>query len=105
MSYRPLPMLFNVGATVTDINRAPSILDIIAYNPSGGLPAFVQLFDARAVDVVLGTTEAQVTFQVSPGDNESPISELYFRTAVSVACTTAPGGTVSSPCDISAAVK
>lgn len=105
MSYRPLPMLTNVGATVVDINRAPSTLKIVAYNPTGGVPAFVQLFDAKAADVVLGTTVARYAFQVSPGDNEDALGDLYFTTAVSVACTTTPTGAIAAVCHISPAVR
>lgn len=97
-------MLVNVGATVTAINPAPTVLKIVAYNP-GAVPAFVQLFDALAADVVLGTTVARFTFQVSPGDNETPIEDLYFRVAVSVACTTTPTGAVAALCHISPAVR
>lgn len=104
MSYRPLPMLVNVGATVVDINKAPSNLQIVAYNP-GGVAAYVQLFDALAANVVLGTTPARFTFQVSPGDNETPIGDLYFTTAVSVACTTTPTGAIAALCNISPAVR
>jgi hypothetical protein len=103
MAFRPLPILLAVGATPVDINRAPSNLKIVAHN-AGGSPAFVQLFDAKAADVVLGTTVAQYVFQVSPGDNETPIGELYFRNAISVACTTTPTGAVAALCDISPAV-
>ncbi len=103
-SYRPLPLLVSVGATVIDINKTPSVLKIIAYNP-GGVPAFVQLFDAKAANVTLGTTVAQYTFQCSPGDNEPALEDLYFTTAVSVACTTTPTGAVAAPCHISPAVR
>lgn len=104
MAYKPLPMLADVGSTVTDINRAPSNLQIVAYT-AGGVPAFVQLFNAQAAEVTLGTTPAAFTFQVSPGDNEAPIRDLYFNRAVSVACTTTPTGSVAAPCHISAAVQ
>lgn len=104
MSYRPLPTFVAVGATVVDINRAPSVLKLVAYNP-GIVPAFVQLFDAKAADVVLGTTVARATFQISPGDNEAPIGNLYFRVAVSAACTTTSTGSVAAPCDLSCAVR
>ena len=105
MSYRPLPMLASVGATVTDINKAPSILRVSAFNATGGIPAFVQLFDAKAADVTLGTTAARYTFQVSPGDNDKALEDLYFAVAVSAACTTTPTGAVAAPCHISLAVR
>ena len=106
MSYRPLPMLVNVGATVVDINKAPSVLKVVAYNHAASqLPAFVQLFNAKAADVTLGTTVAAYTFQVSPGDNEDAIDDLYFSTAVSVACTSTATGATAALCDISPAVR
>jgi len=97
-------MLVSVGATVMNINKAPSHLKILAYN-AAGVSAFVQLFDALAVNVTLGITVAQYTFQVSAGDNEQVVDDLYFRTAVSVACTTTPTGAVAAPCHISPAVQ
>lgn len=104
MSYRPLPILASVGATATDINKAPSVLQIVAYNP-GGVPAFVQLFDKKAADVVVGTTVAQYVFQVSPGDNETALEDLYFSVAVSAACTTTPSGAIAAPCNLSPSVR
>ena len=106
MSYRPLPMMVNVGGTVLDINKAPSTLRIEAYNHAASqLPAFVQLFNAKAADVTLGTTQAYYTFQVSPGDNEVASADLHFSIAVSVACTSTATGSTAALCDISPAVR
>lgn len=104
MGYAALPMLVSVGSTVTDINKAPSNFRITAHN-TGMVLAYVQLFNAKAADVVLGTTAATYTITALPGDNASMENDVYFNRAVSVACTTTATGAVAAPCHISPSVR
>lgn len=105
MGYAALPMLVSVGSTVTDINKAPSNFRITAHN-TGMVLAYVQLFNAKAADVVLGTTAATYTITALPGDNASIMeNDVYFNRAVSVACTTTATGAVAAPCHISPSVR
>jgi hypothetical protein len=77
------------------------------FNTTAGL-AYAQFFDARAADVVVGTTEAVLILAVSPSTDVVDIEAaggLNFNTALSVSTTTTATGNTGVVCNVSAVVQ
>ncbi len=73
------------------------------YNPGNAL-AYIQFFDAKAADVVLGTTPPVWIVPVPAGGRVTgPHDKLRFNTAISAAAaTTATGSTAPNAAQIAA---
>ena len=63
---------------------------------------YLVFFDALAANVTLGTTLPYYYIAISPGDNDpivpGGVAEVYFGTAISVACVSTPTGSTQKSC-------
>lgn len=103
-TYFPLTPQISLGNTVTNLHQMPGIFRLVAQNVSG-VQAYVQLFDALAANVTLGTTMPATICPISPGDNEDVVEGIRFGTAISAAATTTPTGTTAATCHLFPSVR
>jgi len=88
-----------VAATKIEVKDEPcALLKVVAENLDAA-ERFVQLFDADADDVAVGTTEPDWTILVPPGDGasqhgvaEEAFSGMKFATGLTIAATTTRTG-------------
>jgi hypothetical protein len=101
------PLYFDaVDDTLVEVNTGPCYVTLGWVFNSGMFTGFMQMFDARAADVTLGTTAPNFVVPVSPGDNDSISNSgpLHFKTAVTIACTDTATGSAARACSVSIAI-
>lgn len=92
----------NLTNTAVAVDASPGTVSFVHSANTGGSAAlcYLQLYDAKAADVTVGTTTPTVTLAIAASTVLSlPFSvPIQFSTAISVAATTtAGGGTACSP--------
>jgi hypothetical protein len=89
-----------VGGTVIEVRGHPVIVAFgVIQNPTGS-QAYLQVFNKRAANVVLGTTVPDYVQPVSPGDNDPVQGGLLMMDALSIACTTTATGSIAAICKV-----
>lgn len=85
------------GTVVDAVPYEATIVSVDFFNP-GSAPTYVQFFDRKAADVVLGTTVPRDVFYLPAGGGKDAylgeIAETH-RVAVSIAATTTPHGSTA----------
>lgn len=83
--------------TVVQISAQPGSLESVsAYNGAAAAPVYIQVFDALAPNVVLGTTKPKYIFAMGQASalNLADLN-LNFATAIAVAATTTATGSTA----------
>lgn len=96
--------LRNMNASATAVKTSAAILyGLFLYNNSGAI-AYVQVFDALAGGVTLGTTVPDMEFELAIGAQLQipfPDEGVAFTTALTAYSTTAPQGSTGSAAGVS----
>ena len=85
------------GITVVQATARANITGIVATNDATG-PVFIQIFDALAADVTLGSTVADMAIKLATTGSQSfDLHGAKFDTGLAWAITTTSTGTVAAP--------
>lgn len=97
--------VFNaVADTVIDVSKSPISIGGVVISNLAIATGWLQMFDALAADVVLGTTKPAIAISCPATSSvEEALWDVKFDTALSIAVTTSPINAVAGSANITLA--